>query len=506
MPLAKNENSIADSVTIRVSVWLSLGYHLFLLVLFAGRASTGLIEFWAFMFCDILLCSFALIPLVAVVRRRLVWFDPFSVLSFIFFGMVGMFFPAYIQDPIFVSYFSSHGGYPLSYLSEPAFLVLAVKAELILGAFWSIMLLTNHRRLSPGQTRCTRGECRVSLLTTALCAIAGTVGFLSYWTLDSFMYAITAGLGSIMVKSPSWGTSRFLLLVRMATTSFSLGLVGWVGLRKAPMQQPAGRFILLGSLVAAFLNLWNGARGEVLFAFIIMFVIAGQFGFKIRKDKWLFMGGLVVAIVSVVTVLRQGSYRTYDPTEVVTQVVSRNAFREYSLGEGFPSGTLLALDRISVMTMVLYYLDTIGSYLHGESLLASPVNTAADWISRMSGSGRLEQGVLREANQVITLWRRGSPAHEGVPPSFPGEFYLQAGVLSLLLLSFLFGRAFWWLRKKIAGTESLIGRWFLTIISLHITLAFSAEVSVLTPVLLYLILPVLIVYWITKIMLGIRVR
>lgn len=497
--VAERGKSIATEVTVWVSVWLSLGYHLLLLVLFADRVSVDLIEFWVFFFCDVFLWTLALVPLVAVCRRRLAWYDPFSLLSLVFFGMTCMFSLAYFLDPPFVRFLSSYGGDALRDVSESDFLSLTAKAELILGTFSAIMLLTNHRVLKLQPSKLSRVECKAALWTTALCLVGGAVGFLSYWrTPESFVYALTVSIGKAE-SLPELGTSRYLILVHVAVTGISLGLIGWLGLARASKQRGSlsNRLVLLVGGGSALVNIWNGARADVLFAFLTILIVAKHFGFKIKKATWLIIGTFAVIAIGAMTILRGNPYLADKPGDVISQVLSGEAFQAYGSWVGSHVGTLLGLDRISVWTMVLAYLGTTGTYLHGESLVAGPVNIIADWISRVTGSGQsaeYSRDMLTMASETITFWRYGGVAFGGVPPSIPGEFYMQFGVLSLLGLSFLFGLTFYWLRKKIAVTDSLIGRWSLVIITVSIIKLLSAEVSMFASVFLYYILPVILVY------------
>ena len=486
---------------------MSASFHLLLVLLFVKHCSFDLIEFWAFFVCDVILWTLALIPLIAVIRGYLEWFDPISLLSVFFFGMVGAFYPAYLADPEFVKIFSAYGGYGLRYSSEPEFLSLVIQAELILGTFWAFMLVINRRRLEFSPSKFTKVEYKAALWTSAVCLIGGIAGFFSYWHLESFLRAITVDLGK-SVSMPEWGTSRYLILVFIATTSVSLGLVGWLNLTNRSKNQRylTHWVVVLPALVVALVHLWNGARAEVLLAFLFLFIIISLFGFKIKRTTWLIAGTLCAILLGLMTIIRGNIYLADTPGSVISQVLSGEARQSYRYLVGSDVGTLLGLDRVGVVAMVLDYQKIKGAYLYGESLAAGPVNLAADWISRITGKGALQTDVLRMASQVITLWRFGFAVYGGVPPSFPGEFFMQSGLLSLLILSFVFSKIFLWLRRKVAKSESLIARWAFCSITLTVIKLASAEISPFFDTFIYYILPVLIIYGLVFAMLKVPSR
>lgn len=500
--VAKRTAAIFNGTGIRAAIWLSAGFHLLLVILLVKHCSIDLIEFWAFFVCDVILWTLALIPLIAVIRGYLQWFDPISLLSVFFFGMVGAFYPAYIADPEFVKIFSAYGGYALQYNSEPEFLSLVIQAELILGTFWTFMLVINRRRLEFTPSKFTKDEYKAALWTSATCLIGGIVGFFSYWHLESFLRTITVNLGK-PASMPERGTSRYLILVFIATTSVSLGLVGWLKLKRRSKNQRylSHWVVVLPGLAVALVHLWNGAREEVLFAFLFLFIIVSLFGFKIKRATWLIAGILCAILLGLMTIIRGNIYLADTPGNVISQVLSGEARQSYRYLIGSDVGTLLGLDRVGVVAMVLDYQKTKGNYLYGESLAAGPVNLAAEWMSRITGKRALQTDVLRMASEIITLWRFGFAAYGGVPPSFPGEFFMQSGILSFLILSFVFSKIFLWLRRKVAKSESLIGRWTFCTIALTVTKLASAEISPFFDTFIYYILPILIIYGLVMAML-----
>jgi hypothetical protein len=196
-----------------------------------------------------------------------------------------------------------------------------------------------------------------------------------------------------------------------------------------------------------------------------------------------------------------------DPVGVLSEVFSGSAVREYTSQSDTSTGTLLALDRVSIMAMTLEYLRLTDEYLYGESIVAGPVNFLAGLASRFSGQRDSEVSPFRLANEVTFFWRFGRyDIGSAVPPSFPGEFYMQAGVAALLVLSVLFGLLVLWLRKRVAASTSLMGRWALVVFAVALAKALPGELSVLTDTVVYTLFPIVVIYGIiyALLMLGRR--
>jgi hypothetical protein len=491
----KQKKSILNTSSILIAMGLSLSFHLLLAALFMQHCSIDLIEFWAFSLGDFFLWSLTLIPLIAIIQGRLAWFDPFSLLSVFFFGMIGAFYPAYLIDPEFLRVFSDYGGYILQYRSEPEFLFLVIKAELILSTFWTFMLVINRQQLDFTPPKFAKVEYRVAIWTTAFCLIGGIVGFFCYWNFDSFLKTITTSLGK-PASAVEWGTARYLILVYIATISVSLGLVGWLNIVVKRSKLFTNGLVLLTALVVALVNMWDGSRTDVLLAFITLFMIVSLFGFRINRGTWLITGIITIIFLGLMTTIRGNPYLAGTPCDVVSQILSGEARQSYLKMVGSDVATFLGLDRVSVVTMVLGYLETGDGYLYGQSLTAGPINLVADWISRISGAGALHTGILKMASQVITLWRLGlQSAFGGVPPSIPGEFYMQMGVFPFFILSFLFSKIFLGLRRKVVTSKSVIGRWGYFIVSITMAKLVGCEISPFFGTFIYYILPVIIIYW-----------
>jgi hypothetical protein len=507
--VGEKHGSIVGTQTVFISIGLSLGYHFLLFGLFYNRVSFNLAEFWGFIFSDVCLACLAFVPIIAVWKRQLAWYDPFSLFAIFFISMTGVFYPAYLVDPDGLRIISAYGGSGIDLSSEAGFLLLAIKSECILGLFFIVILATNHRTLQFHNIKLSKCECKAALLTMILCLAGGIIGFVTYWkSLGDFILAMTVNIGTAETL-PDPGTSRYLILVFIAVVSVSLGLVGWLGrMRKAKRRAIMTDFIvLLAGGACALVNAWNASRLDVLFAFLTIIVVLELFGFRTRRYTWLAIVSFLIATIGLLTVLRGNRFLGSDPSSVIMQIQSGEVARSYSDQIVSNIQTLLGLDRISVLVMVIAYLNSSGSFLLGESLIAGPVNIISGLLSRFAGesqAGEYSRGFLAMANETITYWRYGNAAYGGVPPSIPGEFYMQFGILSLLVLSIIFGLVFYWLRTKISHASSLIGRWSIIIIIIGIVKLLGAEISVFADTFIYYSLPVILVYFIVYALLRIN--
>lgn len=490
----ERSSSVINSRNVQTALLISLGYHVALLVLFSTRVPLDLLEYWGFVVVDTALWIVASIPLIAIARKQLAWYDLLALLSILFFGMVCTFSLAYSLDPPFVRSVSTFDGFALRDSTESQFLQAVIKAELVLLMFLTIVLWTNRHIRNIVSMRYSPLEYRAATLTAITCVIGGSFGFLVYWSSRSFLAALTTDIGSLELKAPEAGTARYLMLVGIALAALSLGVIGTAG-RPKRGRISAGGLLIASATITIIVNLWNGARGDVLFAFLMLFAVVAYFGFSIKRSTWGAMLAVVIVVIGFVTLVRLNPDISQDPKDVLSDVFSGETVRAYASQTGSSTGTLLALDRVSAVAITLEYLRLTDEYLYGETLIAGPANLLADLTPRFFGSRDIAVQPRRMANQVIFFWRYGYYGiGTAVPPSIPGEFFMQAGIVGLFFLSVLFGLLILWLRKRIAASTSLIGRWFLVVFSIGLVKTLPAELSVLAGSVVYTLLPVVVTY------------
>ncbi len=159
---------------------------------------------------------------------------------------------------------------------------------------------------------------------------------------------------------------------------------------------------------------------------------------------------------------------------------------------------MLDLDRVLTVAFIIENTQKRKTYYYGTSLTAGFRNFFEFMKTRFLGLPSTEQKYFLESHDYINRWRFGTHLTRGIggsrPPSYPGEFFMQGGYFSLILLSIAFGVFFQWLRKRTATTQSLLGKWFFIYITTFIAFFSTALVSVIIKTLYVPVIPLLILY------------
>lgn len=156
---------------------------------------------------------------------------------------------------------------------------------------------------------------------------------------------------------------------------------------------------------------------------------------------------------------------------------------------------LLTSDRIKPLALTLKYLDyDFVSYSYGETIFARPFKV----INIISRKFYLPEINLKTADEYAFYWRFGDITNEkrswSVPMSVPGEFYFQFGFLSLLLLSVIFGKVVFHIRKKIFRSKSNFQFSLISMVLLHLLKSISSELMFYSTIYI-LVLPLFILFY-----------
>jgi hypothetical protein len=184
-------------------------------------------------------------------------------------------------------------------------------------------MVNNRRQIIFTPFRFTKFEYRAAFWTFFICFIIGIIGFLNYWNLDLFLKAVTVDLGK-PTSIVRCGESRYLILVYIATTSASLGIIGWFNLVKRP-KFITNVLVLFVATIIAVTNMWNNSRMEFLLSFIVLFMVLGLFGFRFSKTMLFVAGVIGIVFLSFLTITRGNPYLANTPNEVISQILSGQA-------------------------------------------------------------------------------------------------------------------------------------------------------------------------------------
>jgi len=500
--------SIIEVRSIFLAFMISVFYHLVILVFLkdTGDVQIPLFEFGLFVLSDIAIWTLGLIPLFALWRKLLAWYDPFFIFMMIIFGTFSTAFIAVCIDPASTAIWMSYGALSGFDPAKGSFYLMLFQAEIIMFVFMFILLLTNRKIVRYPLRRYSIRESRAALVTGIILTILGIFGFFSYWQDKSFLTTVLSASGTYI---PETGTARFLLIQGLASTAISLGLIGWLrttGKWHKNQEVKNDWLVLVVIFVTLLPNFVTGARLDILIAIVTPLVVLRLFNFSFRKRVL----GIAVIILVVswlsVTIIRGNGYTTLMSSSLNRLSISE-AINNYSQRLGSTNEQLLYADRVGNIAYIVKNINGNGQYLYGQTLIAGLANYAADFSARLSGEQRL-QGSFLLANQYITQWRFGNPYLVGwpVPPSVEGEFYMQGGYIAVIILSYLLGSFFFWLRLRIVVIKSLVLRWFLFLCLIEMAFYFTmGEVSTVYTYILYLMITV-IVYFVILMLINVNQR
>jgi hypothetical protein len=221
--------SILNARNVFTAFFLSAFYHVFLLIVLPDRPNiqTPLFEFWQFVFSDIAIWTLGLLPLFALWRGQLAWYDPFFLFWMIIFGTFSTAFLAVCMDPFsaatWMSFGASNGFDP----ERGSFYSSLFEAEIIILIFMLILLLTNQRIIKYSSGTFTKKESSAALVTGIFFSILGIYGFVRFWGERSYLATVLSATGIFIPES---GTARFVLLQGVASIAISLGLIGFLNI------------------------------------------------------------------------------------------------------------------------------------------------------------------------------------------------------------------------------------------------------------------------------------
>ena len=154
---------------------------------------------------------------------------------------------------------------------------------------------------------------------------------------------------------------------------------------------------------------------------------------------------------------------------------------------------MLALDRIGPIALMINRLEKHDDFLYGNSLIAGIVNLSNVFLLKLGLINIQAEDGIPWANQSIIIWVFGKIVRGGaIPPSIPGEFYMQWGWLPFLFLSAIFGWFIAKMRISLEKSTNLITRWLLLVFTLTLIFFLPTEISGMSSMFLFYPLVVLV--------------
>lgn len=373
-------------------------------------------------------------------NNNLKWYDPLVIGYLVLFQI---FFPSFfllLSDPIALD-IMSFGGSIFDYLDIDDKFIYLFKGQSILSFFSLILLFTNKKKINwrPGfRSRITKGDVFFSRVIVLI------VLFNLFNLFKNFKFIIF-NLGRIEVEAQS-GDGLLAIITRGGLFFLPYALLN---LKKDFKFSYYFFFIVIISL----LEISGGSRSAVLYFVIFSLFYYGMINdFKFKKRFLILPVSFLLSILIIMSIIRNFNSSSDNMNN------SLNSFgsMESTLGQDNNDFSMfIAADRVRPIAMMLRYVEGLNyPYTYGETLIARPLKTI-NIINRKILDSEI---VAYTADEYTHLWRFGTIINKkgnwAVPLSVPGEFYLQFGFLSLLLLSFIFGKIIFYLRNNLINIKS----------------------------------------------------
>jgi hypothetical protein len=467
---------------------ISLIWHIIFVIVIKSSVSFQTLGFWILFIFDTLLQAITIIPIIALIRKQIAWFDPVFLLSIIFLSMTAGFLPSYLTDPsYFVSFITFQGVANLGIKNELEFIYTAIFAEIILIIFIVIVYFINRRTIKVSSVRTSILESKYIVLLTLILFLISAYYFTYLWTFQAYLKASTVDIGSYNVKFHGGGSGRYFILSEIGFPSLSLGMIAL--LITNSIKSKITSIILIGSIVLVSIIpiIYSGSRIYIIECVYIILALIAWFGIKIDWVPWILISTFTLLLVISVTVLRGNRQLSSQPEVVINQLISGEALDLYNKNQSFIIKNTVNIDRVGVVMLVTKYINNGKDLMYGESLVAGVVNTL---YQIGAGIGLVNPSVvapLSEANTRILTWVFGyvNIYSGSLPPSIPGEFYMQGGLIGEVILSILFGWIVLWLRRNCAKSNNLAVRWIFIYMTYRIIFSVSTEASLIASYLVF---------------------
>lgn len=454
----------------------------------------------AFFTADIALMAVNLIAPVAALRRRVRWHDPLVWLFVMMLAMsCGVLAPVLIA-PTFSQEFLAWGSGVFGRIPQNDFLDRLTEAEAVMLCFSMVVLYVNRRGLKGEEAIQPEPRAALAMLPVSFLFVAGGVfGFMTIWQLGNFSNTFTTTMGFLDQSLVTGGNGRFGELLYLGTLALPLFLgCTFVALsgRSVTGRQLLTTIIAVLALGAALPSLIDGSRTFALAGIVTTYVQLKHFGVKIGRRIIRLCIGFAIMMVLFLTATRKNeladgsfssSLRNFGGT-AKSQLVNRGS-------EGLAFS--FDLDRVGTIAMEIEFLREDKEYLYGESYVSGALGLIrkVSWITTKT----IPRWTLgpETSTEHLSSWR--GVWYSEAPPSYAGDLFMQAGWLGLLPLSLLFGVIFRNVRTRLFRTKSMLARFAWCSIGFWIVFLSGAEVARVFDKLVFHLVPILMVCWISQV-------
>lgn len=467
-------------------LFTSLCVHL-LLLLFFDVAELSNLSFMLFFSTDTLLWALCLTPWKTRKNEFIALYDPIIIFVFTILLCICTIYLSLLIDPSELFGKISYGSNVFTGLSLEESVLYLAKSELVILVFVSIMIKVNNNviRLRDDYSF-KRHEFRSALIVATILYSLSIVCFMLIWSPSSYIYSIinlnTRGVDAIVESS-----GKLFILQEIGILSLTLGLIGWFSLFSHSKYLSLKSSLLVFSIVSIIIiqNLPFGSRADILFTVVVIYCMLSAFRFRIKRRYTYFFLTLIFLLIFFITIYRYQSYDIYSLKNLFSVSKITDIKSEYLSAKSGNLGPLVDLDRVGPIAMIIRQLENY-EYTYGQTLFARPLNLIALVFSRFTDTSSTKKEYFKEANTIISE-RRGlaTTSRWAVPPSIPGQFYMELGTISLLFLSFVFAKLMLAVRMRYYHSTALITKWLSLILAYYLVKSCMSESASLSGLLLF---------------------
>ncbi len=499
---------IYDRRNIEYATLISVSYHLIALVtpLLSGGHQFETYSLALFSASDSLLWTLLLVPVVGAFRKTIAWNDLYVWMSVLLFWMSCTVYLVFLLDPLGLMVSMNYGSSIFGNSSIADIALRLAEAELVIGIFALLVGLCNGRIAVPRKpAEFSRSHYRAMVITGLMASIGGIYGFLVLWSERSYAQTLFLQMGNVQNDIIA-GAGRYFILQRIAVSAIPLGFIGWYRLRGLAALR-VRNILALGAMLAAGIMpiVVFGSRIEVISYVLWMLIQCEWFGVRVTRGIAALLAAIVVVSVTAITLIRSNPYlKDYD---VGQDFSLQELTKRYLESKGVRHGFLMDFDRVAPVALIIESLRQHGEYQYGETLLAGPARVVRIFDKKYGGgSGQLEDvNDFRAANSVIKDWRFGrEDVLWAVPPSIPGELYMQYGYISLVVLALGCGALLRFVRRRIVMEKKLIVKWLLLSVCFVFVNNVTTETTPMFGAVLFGVIPVVFLYTVSRIIVGYR--
>ncbi len=415
------------------------------------------------------------------------------------------FYCVYLYDPSFMPGYVSFLGYNFSGASESTLLYVFSKAMCVEAMYFAVVLFFNRRILQPTYVRVGKSDEAYGAVLAGVLLMG--LGAYSVLTLRAtpFFSRVMDHLGHSMGTPPT-GMARYVMFASVAASAISLALVGWVNITAPTLKRlSVWRSALLGTFLglSALPSVVLGSRISVIFAVVVAVAVFRHFGYTLTLRVVAALACVGVAGVFAVTVLRAnpGSARS-----IGARLLSSSSLSTLAGSRDRVAFLALETDRTANTALVIRQTDTVGHYVSGATLVAGWDAVAYNYARRL-GLVSPSYQPLRPPNVYMELWRFGQITNRStVPPSLPGEFYMNRGYLGVFLLGSGFGWILAFLRRRMWRSSTLASRWFYVTVLFAVATDSLTQASILAAQLGYTIAAIMLTVFLCRLVVGLSTR